>query len=86
MAELIGAHSGEIRVRLLRVNLMSSGKYGCEVRTKDAVNTYGYPIYKEMIVRDSGRNAANEKVKRDAATLIACVIVLLLQVTRNAHQ
>lgn len=84
MTELVGAHSGEILVRLLRLNPLSTGIYGCEVQTKDSVNTYGLTPRKEMIVRDSthSTNIALKASEFSAAAVIMCSSISLLHTVR----
>lgn len=85
MTEVIGRNSGEIQVRLLRLSPMSSGVYGCEVQTRDAVNTYGYPSLKEMIVRDPTSNVAHKVSKNSAIAVIVCAMISLIHAARANH-
>lgn len=60
----IGIKSGQILLRLVRVNPASSGSYACEVRTRDPA--YRYLSVKDMIVPDP----ANNKEKNVARTSV----------------
>lgn len=58
MTKLIGVRSGQILLRLSRINQASSGSYSCEVQTKDPA--YKYTSVKEMFVPDL--TARREKI------------------------
>lgn len=83
MTNSVGPSSGEILVRLMRLNPMSSGIYGCEIETSNSVNTYGYPSMKEMIVRDPTHriNTAHKSSENSAVAIVICTFFSLLYAT-----
>lgn len=85
MTKKIGVNSGEVLIRLKQVNPMSTGIYGCEVQTRDSVNTYGYPSNKEMIVRDPthSQNSAHRGAENSAAAIIVCAVISMFWVRRT---